>query len=171
MKDTDEKIDLLLQRNAEQQLAGFDWDELKAAISNRLNEVQKCRASARKYPIAFKIAAGIAAAAAVVLIIVMIKLERPVDMQLGNGRTAMVKFADSKGSASVEIKSPSGRAHVIVDIGRNRMLAKCNVEIIDSNGSQKGNGAQAAWIIVSRPESIYADNGVNQDAIDMICLF
>ena len=39
MKKEKEKIDLLLERNASEQLAGVNWDGLHAAISERLNQV------------------------------------------------------------------------------------------------------------------------------------
>jgi hypothetical protein len=171
MLDGHEKIDLLLARNADEQLSKVDWNKLNSTISRRLDKTQQTKTYRIGLPSVFKIAAGVAAAAAVVLITLMMKPESPADMKLGNGRTAMVEFIESKGSASVEIKGASGRSHVIVDIGRDRMLAKCNVKIIDSNGSRKQNDTQAAWIIISRPEPLYPDNGVNRDMMDVIYLF
>ena len=50
-------------------------------------------------------------------------------------------------------------------------MARCDVEIIDLNGDLKKEREQAAWIIISRPEPMFADNGVNRDMSDMICLF
>ena len=172
MKDEQEKIDLLLARNADEQLSNVDWNKLNAAISSRIDEAQKHKASVKKHSAVFKIAAGIAAAAAVVLIALMIKSEKPKDMQLVNGRTALVELVDSKGSASIAILDPSDRAHVKVDIaGKDKKLAKCYVKIIDSSRSRKEDGTQASWIIISRPERVYADNGTNRDMMDMLCLF
>lgn len=171
MKDEQEKIELLLARNADEQLRNADWNRLNSAISSRLDKAQQTKTSAIGFPSVFKIAAGVAAAAAIVVITVMMIPESPADMKLGNGRTANVEFIESKGSASVEIKGASGEWHVTVDIARDRTLAKCNVEIIDSNGSRRQNDTQAAWIIISRPEPLYADNGVNRDMMDVIYLF
>jgi len=171
MKNTTEKIDLLLQRNADEQLNNVDWNKLNSAISRRLDETQQGQISAIGPPTVFKIAAGLAAAAAIVLIMVMIKPEKPRDTQHGKDGTAMVKFVDNKGSASVEFKTKSPKSHAIVDFGGNITLAKCTVEIIDSKEIRKKDGTQATWIIVSRPEPVYAGNGANQDTMDMICLF
>ena len=60
---------------------------------------------------------------------------------------------------------------MVVDIGGGeRKMAMCDIEIIDLNGELKRD-KQAAWIIISRPEPMFADNGVSRDMSDMICLF
>lgn len=172
MKEQKEKVDLVFERNTADQLTGVDWNELNAAISSRLDQAQKSKTSVRKYPTVFKIAAGIAAAAAVVFIVVMVRTDRLVDVQLGKGGRAVVKFIDKKGSASVEIKQAGGTSQVWVDFGGGgRKVAKCEVEIIDLNGSLKKDSSQAAWIIISRPEPVYADNGLSSDTMTMIYLF
>ncbi|RKY24873.1 MAG: hypothetical protein DRP62_02730 [Planctomycetota bacterium] len=171
MKEGKEKIDLLFERNAEEQLTGVDWNELNAAISSRLDQAQKSKTSVRKYPTVFKIAAGIAAAA-VVFITVTVKTEKPADVQLDKGISAVVKFIDKKGSASIEIKRPSGKSQVMVDIGSSqRKVARCDVEIIDLNGGLRKGSDEAAWIIISRPEPVLADNGVSRYNADLIYLF
>ena len=170
MKDRKEKIDLLFERNAADELAKVDWDELNTAISSRLSKAGQSKTSARKYTVIFKIAAGVAAA--VVFIAVMVKTEKPADVQCKDSRSAVVKFIDSKGTASIEIKRAGGKSQVIVDIGGSgRKVASCNVEIIDSNGGLKERDARAAWIIISRGEPVFADNGTSRDMMDMIYLF
>ncbi len=72
MKNERDKIELLLEHNADEQLKKVDWDELNSAISTKLDEAQKDKASVRKHPIVFKIAAGIAATAAVILVTLVI---------------------------------------------------------------------------------------------------
>jgi len=57
----------------------------------------------------------------------------------------VVKFIESKGTASVEI--------------------------IDLNGDLKKESDEPTWIIISRPEPVYADNGISRDVMSMICLF
>jgi len=133
MDEKKEKIDLLFEKNAEEQLARVDWDELNAVISSRLDQTQQSRTSARKYPTVFKIAGGLVAAAAVVFIVLMVRTDGPPEMP---GR-AMVTFIEEKGSASVEI--------------------------IDSNGDLKKDSDRASWIIISRPAAVYADNGADRD--------
>lgn len=170
MKDRKEEVDLLLEQNASGRLAKVDWNGLNAAISTRLDEADRSKAAVRRYPAAFKIAAGIAAAA-VVFIAVIIGTDKQADVQLDSGRRAVVKFIDGKGSASIEIKDTGVESQVMVDIGSGgRRVAMCDVEIIDLNGELKRD-KQAAWIIISRPEPMFADNGVNRDMSDMICLF
>jgi hypothetical protein len=93
----------------------------------------------------FKIAAGVAAAAAVVFVAVMVGTQKPADLPLEDGRHAVVKFVERKGSASVEI--------------------------IDQNGERKENGSRAAWIIIRMPEPVLADNGENGHLRDLIRLF
>jgi len=172
MENEKERIDSLFEKNVEEQLAEVDWDKLNTAISARLDEAEPAKASARRYPMVFKIAAGVAAAAAVVCVAVMVKTEKPMDLRLEDGRHAVVKFVETKGSASVEIISTSGRSQVLVDIGYSRReIAKAHVEIIDRNGEGKENGSRAAWIIIRMPEPVLADNGENGHLRDLIRLF
>lgn len=172
MKDRKEKIDLLFGKNAAEQLSGVDWDGLNAAISRRLDEAEARKSSTRKHRSVFKIAAGIAAAAAVVFIAVMISTEKPTDLQLEEGSRAVVKFIESKGTALVEIKGAGSKSQVTVDIGSSQLkVARCDIKIMDLNGDLKERDSQTAWIIISRPERVLADNGINRDVMSMICLF
>jgi len=166
-----ERIDSLFEKNVEEQLAKVDWDKLNGAISARLDETQQSKTSASRLPTVFKIGAGVAAAA-VVFIAVMVRTEKPMDLQFEDGQRAVVKFVETKGSASVEIISTSGRSQVLVDIGYARTgIAKADVEIIDQNGERKEDGSRAAWIIIRMPEPALADNGANGYLRDLIRLF
>jgi hypothetical protein len=172
MKNEKERIDLLFERNVEEQLVEVDWDKLNAAISAQLDEAERGKTSSSKLPTVFKIAAGVAAAAAVMFIAMIVRTEKPMDLQLKDGQRAVVKFVETKGSASVEIISMSGRSQVLVDIGYARTgIAKADVEIIDRNGEGKENGSRAAWIIIRMPEPALADNGANGHLRDLIRLF
>ena len=171
MKEEKEKIDFLLEENVEEQLAPVDWNRLNAAISSRLDKAGQSKTSVWKYQRMFKITAAVSAAA-VVFIAVMVRIKKPAEMVLQNGRHAVVKFVETKGSASVEIISTSGRSDVTVGFGGSeRKVARCDIEIIDLNGDLRRERGQAAWIIISRPEPLLADNGLNKDLISMICLF
>ena len=171
MKQEKEKIDLLLERNASEQLAGFNWDELNAAILERLNQAQQSRNSGIRVPTIFKIAACFATAAAVVFIAVIIRTDTPTTVQFENGRRAVVKFVESKGSASVKIGHTSAKAAVIVDGGASlKRVAKCDIEIIDASVNREKNGSRAAWIIIRVPEPVLADNGQSRYEADFACL-
>lgn len=145
MLDENEKLERLLERNADEQLADFDWGQLSAAISSRLDQVEKHRRVGRKYPIVFKVAAGVAAAAAVVIVALRVQMKDAPDTRLPDAGTAKVQLIGNRGSASVQITDP--------------------VDDVEPQSTQ------AAWIIISKPERVYADNGLNRDTMAMICLF
>jgi len=171
MKKEKEKIDLLLERNANEQLAGVNWDGLHAAISERLNQADQSKTSTMKYRRVFKIAAGVAAAAAVVFIVVMIRTDTPTTVRFENRGRAEVKFIESKGSASVKIENASAKAAGVVDLGGSqRKVAKCDIKIIDAGEDKEKNGNRAAWIIIRVPEPVLADNGISRDENDFACL-
>ena len=144
MKQEKESIDLLLERNANEQLAGVNWDGLNAAISKRLNQANRSKTSTIKYRCVFKIAAGVAVAAAVVFIAVMVKTDTPTTVRFESGGRAIVKLVESKGSAIVEI--------------------------LDSNRQNNQNGNRSAWIIIRTSEPEVADNGQSRDEADFACL-
>jgi len=60
---------------------------------------------------------------------------------------------------------------VIVDIGAGKTLAKVSVQISDPGTAQKEDDIQPAWFIISRTEPLYADNGVDNNMRDVMCLF
>lgn len=171
MKEKEENIDILLQRNTAEQMVRIDWNEVNTAILKTLNEAERSRTCARRYKAVFKVAAGIIAAAAVVFIVVTVNKNTPPVVQFENRGSAVVKLIDKKGVAAIGIKLAESKARVMVDIETSqRKLAKVDVEIIDRNGQQKESDSRPAWIIISRPEPVFADNGINRDEIDLICL-
>lgn len=144
MKKEKEKIDLLLERNASEQLAGVNWDGLHAAISERLNQADQSKTSTMKYRRVFKIAAGVAAAAAVVVIAVMVRTDTPTTVRFENGAKTTVQFTQSKGTATVEI--------------------------LDSNGQGSQSRDRSSWIIIRATEPKVANNGQSRDEADFACL-
>lgn len=144
MKRKKEKIDLLLERNTSEQLAGVNWDGLNADISERLNQAGRSKTSTKTYRRVFKIAAGVTAAAAVVFIAVMVKTDTPTTVRLENGQRAIVKLVESKGSATVEIH--------------------------DSKGQDNQSSNRSSWIIIRTREPKIADNGQSRDEADFACL-
>lgn len=170
MKENKEKIDSLIEKNAAKQFSQINWEQLNTAISSRLDKAQQKSSSSIIFPGWLKIAASIAVIAATIFTVITI-LEKPQDIPPYNYRTAEVKFAESKGRASVHIQTASANSKVTVELGNKKELAKCDVEIIDMKGGLQESSAKATWIIISRPQPIYADNEINQDMMDIMYLF
>ena len=72
MKEKQQDIDILLERNTAEQLSKVDWDKLQAAISARLDKSDQSESSTQKYQVIFKMAAGFVAAAAVVFVAIIL---------------------------------------------------------------------------------------------------
>jgi len=171
MRQEKEKIDFLLERNVSEQLASVNWNGLNSAISERLNQAGRSKTYTINYRRVFKIAAGVAVAAAVVFIAVMIRTDAPTTVGFENRGRAVVKFIESKGSASVKIEHASAKAAVVVDLGGSqRRVARCDIKIIDASVDKEKNDSQAAWIIIRVPEPVLADNGISRDENDFACL-
>lgn len=167
-----ESIERLLDRNANEQLAGFDWDRLNKSISDRLDRAGGSRTFVINYGNVFKIAAGIAvAAAAVVIIAILVRTEPPGTRRFENDGKAVVTLIENAGSASVEIKQKSAGAALVIDTQMNRKnLAVCEIEIINSNADNVTNASRAAWIIIRVPEPVLVDDGQSRDEADLACL-
>lgn len=171
MKDKNEQIDFLLERNTTEQLETVDWDRLNAAISSRLDQARQRKTSWIDRPTVFKIAAGLSAAVAIVLIVVLVRTDTPTAVRFEKGGSAVVKFIESKGSASIQIQPIAAKSQVSIDIGgSSREVAKCDIEIIDMNGDRQKDRNQAEWIIIRIPQPVLADNGISKDEKDLICL-
>jgi hypothetical protein len=171
MKDKNEQIDLLLERNTTEQLETVDWDRLNAAISSRLDQTRQRKPSRIGLSTVLKIAAGLAAATAIVLVAVIIRTDMPTAVRFEKGGSAVVEFVESKGSASIQIEQIRAEFQVLVDIGGSKeKVAKCDIEIIDMNGSRQKDRKLAEWIIIRIPQPVLADNGISKDEKDLICL-
>ena len=136
MKHDEEKVDLLLEQNASEQLGKVDWQALNAAISSRLDQTSRTKTFATRIQTAVRIAAGLAAAA-IILIAVIITVDEPDRLRLENGQRAVVKFVETAGTASVEIGYTPVKSEVFVDVEPARgTLAKCEVRLIDVEGER-----------------------------------
>jgi hypothetical protein len=171
MKKDWDNLDILLERNASEQLAGINWDGLNAAISEKLNQADRSKASTINFRRVFKIAGGVAAAAAVVFIAVMIGTDTPTTERFESRGRAEVKLIERKGSASVKIEHASAEASAVVELGGSRRkVAKCDIKIIDGSVDKEKNGSRAAWIIIRIPEPVLADDGISRDEADFASL-
>jgi hypothetical protein len=71
----------------------------------------------------------------------------------------------------VEIRRPSAESLVVVRIGpADRKAVKCDVEIIDGSSDLEKDSSRSAWIIISMPQPVLADNGHSRDQVDLIHL-
>jgi hypothetical protein len=171
MKHDKDNIDLLLEQNASEQLEKVDWQALNAAISSRLDQTSRMKTFASRIQTLFRIAAGLAVAA-VILIAVMVTVDTRDDLRLENGRRAVVRFVETAGTASVQVAHTPAKSEVLVDLGPALTTsAKCDVQIIDAGREREKNGTRAAWIIITRPKPVFADNGAAKDMRDLICMF
>ena len=171
MKGEKDRIDRLLDRHAAEQLARIDWDRLTDEISARLDQAQRGEVARSGWPAFFKIAAGVAAAAAIVVALVALRMRGPSDVQVPEGRSAVVEFVDRQQVASVQINEMAGQSLVVVHGGRDdRKAATCVVEIVERNGDLKRASSRAAWIIVSQPQRTLAENGQSKDETDVLCM-
>ena len=144
MKKKNDPIDLLLERNASEQLAEVDWDKLNADISQGLNRAQYSKAPMVRFPSILKLAAGFIVAAAIVFTAVMVRTDKPDTVQLEDNQRAFVKLEESKGSAEVKI--------------------------LDSNVQDDQSVKRSSWIIIRTYEPKVADNGQSSDEADFACL-
>ena len=149
-----DKIDALLRRNTAGQLAGVDFDDLNAAISERLDEAQQRKFPAAKFTKVFKATVVTAAAAAVFIIV-------------------MVSYTEKKGSATVAFINSSDRAQVQVNITqRDISRGRSTVKIIDSGTARKQQGnIRPNWFVISKEEPESTNNGADRDVRVIVCLF
>ena len=83
-----EDIDILLERNAAEQLAKVDWEGLNTAISSRLDQARQGKTFRLRLPTAFNIAAGVAGAAAVVFFIMALQTDTPTGVRFEHDGSA-----------------------------------------------------------------------------------
>jgi hypothetical protein len=172
MKNEKEKIDNLLERNADEQLSTVDWDRLNMSILQKLDNAGCETVWAVQKRIVLKFAAGFAAAAAVVVVVIMLTTETPKPVQTISDGKATVSLIDNKGAASVEIKRKEF-ANAIVQIGgpkEKKNIARCDIEIIKTNGDTQKPNDRATWMIIRVPEPVLADIGIGRDQKDLACL-
>ena len=93
-------------------------------------------------------------------------------MQQSKPELAIAELLESRAVVSVDIKPAKSRGLAIVNIGsKSKHIVSCDVEILGDKVVEKARLEQAAWIIITKPEPILADNGHNRDLMDVVCLF
>jgi hypothetical protein len=172
MKGEKERIDQLLDENAAEQLARVDWDRLRDQISARLDQTRRIEIIPHRYSVVYKIAgAALAAAAVVVFALIVFEGDKPSDMQVPEGRSAVVEFVDKQGAASILLSDATGKSSVLIHTGHaDGKAARCEVQILNRYGDLEKESSRATWIIISRPQQTIADNGRSKDETDVLCM-
>jgi hypothetical protein len=163
-----EKLDLLLEQNAERQLAKIDWQALNASISSRLNAAPK--PATLNWPVLLRVAAVIA-------IIIAIAALLPLAGRLSLNRkfaapVASVKFTHSIAQTTVQILKTPAQAEVSISpTASNSSIAKCEIEIIEPAVKPNQGFDIPTWLIVCKQEPSSAQNGINEETASLLCLF
>lgn len=144
MEENNKRIDNLLRSNAEQQLTGFDWDQLHTNISKRIDHA---RIPQRRLPV-LKMVASVAATAAVLLI------------------SLLVWKATHPAVSPPQNESPTVKSMVRLE----STTATCTLTMIDTNGRPKEETDKSRRISIIRTHSQHADTAPDRDTTDLICL-
>ena len=156
MQDNDRKIDNLLKRNTDQQLAGFDWDRLHAEISDQLD---RTRIPQRRLPV-FRIVATTAAAAALLIGLILWKANQ-----------ANPSPDDNKQAANNNLVKSDSPDHEASNGTWAKNLQPSTQTLIDTNGNHKNKTDTTKRISIIRTyKHQEADTGPDRDSMDLICL-
>jgi hypothetical protein len=159
MSKNDRDIDILLRRNVERQLAGFDWEGLRRDIGRRLTSADAASRPWNQYRKWTAVAATIAGTVGV-LILATLSTTRP-------GR-----MASSPGEAKVAIAEA---AHVIgtaqVSFPPVDKPARGEVEILASDKPRQPDRARASWCIIAAHEPASEKHGNGGEVSDVLALF
>ena len=171
MSKENDEVEVLIERNYQQQMTGFDWDGLYAGISLRIDDAEEHKPRRINCGTLVRIGAGALAAAAVLLFCIMLNIDRAKLKKPQIRGRAVVEFAEASGTGSVEINPLVDGGRAIVEIGRSKKeTAVCDLKIIDLQRSSEEAKNEAAWMIIKVLKDIVADNGAGRDEIDLICL-
>jgi len=159
MSKNDRDIDILLRRNVERQLAGFDWEGLRRNIGRRL---PSAGAVSRPWPRHHHWAALAATFVGTAGILVLATLGT-----LGPGR-----MASAPGEAKVAIAEA---AHVIgtaqVSFPPADKPARGEVKILASDRPRLPDRARASWCIIAAHGPSSEKHGNGGEVSDVLALF
>ncbi|MBN2457096.1 MAG: hypothetical protein JXB29_11275 [Sedimentisphaerales bacterium] len=165
-----DNLDKLLEQNVELQLQDIDWSKFSTSISNRINQAQETMATKIRRIRILKTAAAVAAA---ILLVIILKVSYVSKEQSAITGRANVKLIQSSASAFIKIADKTAKSATFVDIAPSaKQLASCSIDIIESDSDFGENETGSAWIIITAPEPMYADNGSASKGLgDIIYLF
>lgn len=179
MNKKHEPIDSLLSRQADQQLSAVDWDQLYGRIQNRLDQAEDrshIRLTKRRW---FRWAVGLSAAAAGFVVMLKLNNTTPQPIPLDPGRCAAVqliehenrtvaKIEDAAATQSVIVMEPSQKQTVVCFTEPQRVVAQCNVTIVDQNGqAEKENNPRSSWVMMTVSKPAPAENQAEKDQLDI----
>jgi hypothetical protein len=160
-----EKLDILIERNAEQQLAKVDWQSLNTSITSRLNTAGTQQSF--NWPLLLRIAAIIAVTCVIAAGILIIHNQRAnvsarasVELTSGSTRT-VVQILDTHSQSEVIFSPPAA----------NSPVAKCEIEIIEPAENTNQNFGGPTWFIICKQETPAVKNGMTEETASMLCLF
>jgi len=159
MSKNDHDIDILLRRNVERQLAGFDWEKLRRDIGRRLPSTGAVSRPWNRYRNWAAIAATIAGTAGVLVLATF--------CTMGPGRDAW-----TQGEAKVAIAEA---AHVTgtaqVSFPPAEKPGRCEVEILASDKPRQRDQTRASWCIIAAHEPSSEKHGNGSEVSDVLALF
>jgi hypothetical protein len=158
MSNDDHDLDILLRRNAERQLAGFDWDRFRRGMDSRLTGA---RAPIRSWYLQGRWAAlaAVVALTAGVLLWAVFCASGPGRGEPGAGwaTVALIQTTHAPGMAQVSFSpvDPSARGEVTI-------LA---------SDRPREDRVRASWCIIAPHELAGEKRRQSDDASDVLCLF
>ncbi len=158
MNQKNRDIDSLLQENVERQLAHIDWDRFGDDVLKRLAAVGLEGRSRVKHIVPLAVAAGLVLAAGV--LVTCLILQR--DPSVAPGRATVSMQETPQGAASATV--------VFSDDGATS-TTRCEVTLIDSNGSPADESAESRWCIVVKSVASPARSSRHRDRENTLCLF
>jgi hypothetical protein len=159
MSKNDRDIEILLRRNVERQLAGFDWERLRRDISRRLTGTGAVSRPWSQYRQWAPVAASIVGAIGVLVLVSL--------STLGPGRNVW-----TPGVASVVLsEAPHVTGTAQVSFPPAEKPARCEVTILASDEPRQADRALASWCIIAAREPASERHGNGGDVSDVLALF
>jgi hypothetical protein len=160
-----EKLDILLKRNADEQLARVDWQKFDASISSRLDMVSQHRTF--KLPKPLEIAAMIAVACVIAAGILITHYKQTI-----TPARAWVELIPANTRTAVQILDPYSQSELIFSApSANSSMAKCEIEIIEPAEQTNQNFGGPTWFIICKQETSASKNGMSEETASLLCLF
>ncbi len=159
MSKNDRDIDILLRRNVERQLAGFDLERLRRDIDSRLTSPGAVSRPWNRYRRRVVVAATIVVTVGV-LILVSLSTVGPqrVASVPGEAKVAIAEAAHVSGTAQVSFP-PADKP------------ARCEVEVLASDKPRQPDRGRASWCIIAAHEPSSEKHGNGGEVFDVLALF
>jgi hypothetical protein len=148
-----------LRRNAERQLAGFDWEGLRRDIGSRLTDADTVSGPGNQYRQWAAVAATIVGTVGVLILVSLSNTGPRRDAWTpGEAAVTMAEAAHATGTAQVSFP-PDDKP------------ARCEVEILTSGEARPPDRARASWCIIAAHEPSSEKHGNGGEVSDVLALF